>query len=311
MHDRTSAILNPRTTTEVDEMKHRILSTVTAATLTLALAACDGTTGPEGSTTITFRAATGSASPSVSPGDVRFSHSDDPDASTLDLEGTNGQLSIASVHFIVSEFELERDDDAAGCDDDGDDSATGDDDGDDDGCEEFETGPQFLELPLTGDDAVAVRQDVPAGTYDELEFEIEDLEDDGDDDGAALQQLLSDIRDQFPEWPEEGSLRIHGTFTPKDEQGNLLGDEDRDFTVYFEAEVEIEKEFDPPVEITGEEQTITVTVDPRVWFERGDQTVPDLSALDFDADTGGPVPELEVEIENGIEDGFVEIEVDG
>lgn len=287
-------------------MKRRILSAVAAATVAFALAACDGSTGPEGTTTIAFRAVTTSASPSVSSGDVSFSHSGDSDAPTLDLEGTNGRLALASVHFIVEEFELERADDDVGCDDDLDDGS------DDDGCEEFEAGPQFLELPLTGENAVAVSQSVPADFYDELEFEIEDLEDDEDDEEAAdIQELLAEVRDRFPDWPREGSLRLHGTFTPKDDQGDPLTDQARDFTVFFEAEVEIEKEFDAPIEITEESQSITVTVDPRIWFERGDGTVPDLSAFDFDTRAGGPVPELEVEIENEIGESFVEIEFGG
>lgn len=287
-------------------MEHRIVSTAAAVTLALALVACDGATGPEGTTTVVFRAATGGASASTTSGDVDLSHSDDPDAPTLDLEGTNGRLSVAAVHFIVEEFELERADDDVGCDDDGVEDAP------DDACEEFEAEPQFLELPLTGDDAVAVRQSVPAGLYDELEFEIEDLEDDGDDeDAAAIRQLLADVREQFPDWPEKGSLQIHGTFTPKDDQGDLLPDEARDFTVFFEAEVEIEKEFGEPVEITEESQSITVTVDPTIWFDRGDGTVRDLSEFDFDPQAGGPVPELEIEIENEVNEGFVEIEFGG
>ena len=291
--------------TRSDDMnrKKHILSTAVTAALTLAAAACGDATGPEGATSVAFRTAADAASASVSPGDVSFSHSSDPDAATLSVDGSNGQLTIASVHFILAEFELERADEAEDCDDDA---------ASEEACEEFEAPMGFLELPLTGESAVAVQQAVAAGSYDELEFEIEDLEEDEeDDDGAEIQQLLTDIRDQFPGWPEKGSLRVHGTFTPKDDQGNLLTGEARDFTVYFEAEVEVEKEFDTPVEITEQNSAMTVSVDPRMWFEVGDGTVVDLSQYDFDPETGQPVPEFEVEAENGLSEAFLSVEHGG
>ena len=283
-------------------MKNRILSTATAAACTLAAAACGDATGPEGTTAVAFRTVSGAASASVGSGDISLSHASNADAPTLDAEGSNGQLSIASVHFILAEFELERAGEAEDCDE----AAN------EDACEEFEAPMDFLELPLTGEGAVAVQQAVAAGNYDELEFEIEDLEEDEDgEDGAEIQQLLTDVREQFPAWPEKGSLRVHGSFTPKDDQGNLLTEQARYFTVYFEAEVEVEKEFETPVEISEENNAMTVSVDPRMWFEVGDGTVVDLSQYDFDQDAGQPVPEFEVEAENGLSEAFLSVEHGG
>lgn len=283
---------------------HRFLSTTAAAALTLAVAACGDATGPEGTTSVAFRAATSSASASVTSGDISFSHSGDTDAPTISADGTNGQLTIADVHFIMSEFELERADEAEDCDDEA---------ASEEACEEFEAEMQFLELPLTGDAAVAVQQTVPAGDYDELEFSIEELEaDEEDDEAGQIDQLLTDIRENhFADWPSRGSVRIHGTFTPKDDQGNLLTDQARDFTAYFEAEVEIEKEFDSPMQVADGSNNITVTVDPTIWFERGDGTVVDLSQYDFDPEAGGPIPEFEVETESSAGESFTEIEHDG
>lgn len=280
-----------------------LLGTAAAALALTTLAACgDDLIRPEGTTSVAFRAATSGAAAGTTPGDVAFSHAGDPDVSVFQLEGTNGRLTLVSVHLVMDEFELER----ANADDDCDDVV------DDDLCEEFEAGPRFLELPLTGEAAVAVQQSVPAGLYDELEFEIDDLEDDGDDEeAAAAQALLAEIRDDFPDWPEDGSLRIHGTFTPVDEEGDLAPEQATDFTVYFEAEVEIEKEFASPVEITSDGGAFTVTVDPRIWFERANETVRDLSQLAFDPVAGGPVPELEVEIESEVGEGFAEVEFGG
>lgn len=281
-------------------MKRIFVSTVAAA-LALSLGACSDSTGPEGTTSVVFRAATGGASGAVAADRLASSHPDDADGATLSASGSNGELAIASLHFVLSEFELERADAEEDCED----------APDGDACEEFEAPMDFLELPLTGEDAVAVRHSVPPGRYDELEFAIEELEDDEDDDAAEIEELLTEIRNRFPDWPRKGSIRIHGTFTPTDDQGNLVADEARDFTVFFEAEVEIEKAFDTPLEVAdGGSPSITVTVDPRVWFDRGDGTVLDLSQYDFDAEAGGPVPELEVEIENRVSEGFVEIELD-
>lgn len=288
--------------------RRHFLSTAAAALALTTLAACgDDLIRPVGTTSVVFRASTSGAAASATPADVAYSHDGDADASLFHVEGINGRLTLVSVHFLVSEFELERADATVDCDDDL------DDEGDDDGCEEFEAGPRFLELPLTGHTAVAVQQNVPAGLYDELEFEIEDLDadDDGDDDSSAILDLMSEVREQFPEWPADGSLRIHGTFTPVDAEGDLLPDQATDFTVYFEAEVEIEKEFASPVEITSDGGAFTVTVDPRIWFERANGTVRDLSQFAFDPGAGGPVPELEVEIESEVGEGFAEVEFGG
>ena len=93
--------------------------------------------------------------------------------------------------------------------------------------------------------------------------------------------------------------------------GNLLTGEARDFTAYFEAEVEIEKEFDSPMTVADGSNNITVTVDPTMWFERGDGTVVDLSQYDFDPEAGSPIAEFEVEIESSAGESFTEIEHDG
>lgn len=279
-------------------MKRFLIILIAIFALALGLGACGDSTGPAGMTTVSFRAATAGAAASTAPGAVAPGHTDDPDAPTVSVDGSNGRLTVSGVHFIVSEFELERAEEPADCDDDGAEEA----------CEEFEVGLRFFSLPLTGDEAVAVQQAVPVGDYDELEFEIEDLED--DEEAQEVETLLAEIRGQFPDWPREASLRLHGTFTPKDDAGDLEPDQARDFTAFFRGEVEIEKEFDPPMEVTESTGTVTVVVDPRIWFERGDGTVVDLSRLDFDPEAGGPVPELEVEIEHEVGDGFTEIEIE-
>lgn len=263
-----------------------------AVLLAFGLTACDSLgLDSEGSVAVAFRTAPGSnGSASVSGSSADASLSPDIDAA-VQFSGTNGTLEIETAHIVVSEFELERVD--AECD-----SVENE-----DACEEFEADPQFLELPLDGGTAVAVNQTVPPGEYDELEFEVDDLEDDDEgDDHTSEQQLLQDIRSQFGDWPENGTLRVSGTFTPAD-----TTEDARDFTAYFEAEIEIEKDFSTPLVIeegTGN-QTVTVTVDPSVWFTMADGSVVDISRYDFEST--GSVAEFEVEME----DGFTEMEFEG
>jgi hypothetical protein len=237
-------------------------------------------------------------------------------AQELVLAGSNGTLTISNISFIVSEFELERVEEAceqkrirerdgaaaaAAADDDDDEE---DRDGD---CEEFEIGPFFVELPLNGAVNV-VSQEVDAGIYSELEFEVEDLhrghrgDDDEDDDdgreGRSVPDLIQEIRAAgFAQWPEAASMVVVGTFTPRNGPA-------RPFTVYFDADIEIKFEFDPPLVVEGTERTIEIEIDPSFWFRTFANTVTDLSAFDFER-TGRVV-----DFEAKLKEGFQRIEFD-
>ena len=259
------------------------------------LTACESSTGPDGSASVsigfrTASAGTGSASVAAGGGDGSAAQGLSP---AVQFSGTNGTLSIESAHLVVTEFEVSRAD--VDCDDEGVEE-----------CEEFESEPKFIGLPLEGGTTVTVSQQVPTGTYEEVEFEIDDLEADDDDDEEDEEQsqkeLLQQIRSQFSNWPENASVRVAGTFTPASETA-----EPRDFTAYFEAEIEVEKEFSEPLVIEGDDddKSVTVTVDPAAWFELPDGTVVDLSQLDYEST--GRVVEIEFELENG----FTEAEIEG
>jgi hypothetical protein len=256
-----------------------------AALAVAGLTACDEGAGPEGQTPVavafsangtTTTSALRSASAMRSPWGVQ----------SVTVAGTNGTLVIDELRIIVAEFELDRVDDDACANDD----AT---------CEDFEAPPAFVNVPLDGGDAVAVTAAVTPNTYDELEFEIEDLEDDEDDPVKAqqIEDLMAEILAEFPDWPRQASMLAVGTFTPTD--GEPVA-----FRVYFEAEVEIELDLSPPVTVTddGSGASFTINIDPALWFTGGDGTVMNLAELDFDRT--GAVVEFEVEIENG----FSEVE---
>lgn len=205
----------------------------------------------------------------------------------LSLQGTNGTLAITDIRLIVAEMKLKVDDDSAG------------------EGPEFETPASLLDLPLDTTQIAAVADaEIPEDPYDEFEFEVEDV-DPHDEDLTAEQQahleaLLDTIRVDYPHWPTDASMVITGTFTSPD------GGEPVPFTTYFEAEIEIELELNPPLEVTadGLSRSITVEIDPAQWLTQADGTVLNLAEFDYAATE--QLYELEAEFENGV----AEIEVD-
>mgnify|MGYP001154919551 CR=1 FL=1 len=251
-----------------------------ALALLIPLAACDSSTGPAdgGEVEIRFRS---SVAPAAAEGLLG-----------APVEGTNGTLELIDLRMVIAELEFEALDGTC---------PTNSSDDDDDDCEEIELPPRLVEVPLDGSPLTVTTADLPAGAYDEFELEVEDLEDDEDDPdyAQAIAALRATIATSFPDWPEEASVRVEGSFTP-------TGGEARPFVVYIDAEVEVELDLNPPLTV-GEGATagLDVVLSPERWFARDDGEVIDLSAFDFA--TTGELLELEVEIEDGFE---VEIDDD-
>ena len=246
-----------------------------AVFVSISIMGCDSTTNSDGEDGLSLRMQMAQ--------EVTLSTSQNQE---LTIEGANGILTLTQISLIVAEFELEREED------------TCDGEQENDMCEEFELAPSFLDLPLD-EGAVTIGSDqVPPGLYEELEFEVEDLEDD-EDNSQEIRQLLTTIRADYPDWPEEASMLLIGAFTP-------TGGTPQPFTVYVEAEIEVEMEFNPPlsIETSDQSQTITININPENWFKRPNGEVMDLSVFDFEqtADL------LEFELE--MEDGFSSIEFD-
>lgn len=207
----------------------------------------------------------------------------------LEITGSNGTLRIMDVRLIAAEFELERISDED-CD-----LLTGE---AHDNCEEFELPPFFVDLPLDETRVTIGAANIEPDTYDELEFEVENLDDDDGNPGVA-DALLTDIRAQFPDWPQKASVLLEGEFEP-------TGGTPQPYRVYVDAEIEIEMDLSPPLTIDadGVSEDLTIVVDPAMWLLRTDGTVVDLSAADFS--NTGDLYQFEVEFENG----FKEIEFD-
>jgi hypothetical protein len=195
----------------------------------------------------------------------------------LVVTGSNGTLAISDIRLVVAEFELDGDDDVNRC---GSTGGGGD-------CEDFNAGPMFVDLPLAGGPVAVGAGDVPPGVYDEVEFEVEDLDD--DEENAAERQRIEALRQQilaeFPDWPRDASMLVVGTFTP-------TGGAARPFRAFVEAEIEIELDLNPALTVAeGGTGSLDVTLDPQAIFRSGN-TVLDLS-------TANARTRLEIEIENG------------
>lgn len=136
----------------------------------------------------------------------------------------NDTVIVRSVQLVLREIELKRVE-AAACDD-----IVGNDD-----CEEFETGPTLVTLPL-GATATETMISVaaPAGMYDELEFEVHPSFD-----GA--------------------SIRVTGTFSHAGTRS--------DFT--FTSDLNAKQEVSLPTPLTvsdGQQANVTLRVDIATWF---------------------------------------------
>jgi len=207
-------------------MKNLTLLTLLPA---LVVAACtDGTTG---TMSLSLTARGGGAAVTTS-GD-----------STMIRLG-NDTVIVRSVDLVLREIELKRADVAA-CD-----AVEGNGD-----CQEFETGPVLLSLPL-GSAAIAQLVSVvaPAGTYDKFEFEIH-KPNAGDD--AAFIVAHPDFAGV--------SIRVTGTYSQAGARS--------DFTFTSDVDQGEEAGLVPPVTVQeGGAVNITLRVDISGWFLNGSKT---------------------------------------
>jgi len=227
--------------------------------------------------TVTLSVASGS------PGSGTASTALAPSFAVTRTDGSGNELVLDSVQLVLREIELER-----AFEDDCPDEGQFD---DDDDCEEFEAGIRLLELPLDGSVETLIAIDAPAGTYDELEFEIHKPDDDEPEDREFLEQ--------HPEF-RDVSIRVKGTFN---------GEE---FLFLQDLNEDQEREMNPPlvVEEGGEPVNVTLMIDVSTWFT-SDGT-PTGSLIDpRTANKGGANENLvEENIENSIE-AFEDDDVDG
>ncbi|GBD32547.1 hypothetical protein HRbin33_01517 [bacterium HR33] len=219
--------------------------------LPLAFLGCSDGTGPGTAPRVSLSFATRvpSQTAASAPAYEGFSS---PASDTIS-DGAN-TLIITRAQLVLREIELERQE-VADCDVEPEPA----------GCEDFETGPVLIDLPLGPGAVPQVEVDVPPGVYVEVEFDIHKVSNDDPED-AAFRQAHPDFIGK--------SIRVQGTFN-----GTA-------FT--YETDLNVEQELDlvPPLVIADTTTTtnLTIRVDLRQWFRAPDGTLVNPAT----ANKGGP-----------------------
>ena len=233
---------------------------------TFALVACTDGAGPRGAGKVSLALST--VQPSTSPSTVAaagLSASLQAGGPETFTDASNNTLAVSSVELVLRKVELKPVERAA-CDESSQatvataasDGHDGNDEHEmndaDEDCDELEAGPILVDLPLGGVERM-FEATVPAGTFDELKFQIHKPSADGD---AADQAFLA----ANPDFAGI-SVRVKGTFNGAD------------FTFTSDLNVEQELRFAPPVTVTaGTPAKLTVSLDLSGWF-RSDGTLVD------------------------------------
>jgi len=115
---------------------------------------------------------------------------------------------------------------------------------------DFELDNLIVNLPLNGDTIQISNQQIPAGSYNRLDIEI--------DKAAIDDSLLNDSTGYY-------SIAVKGTYNGED----FLFRSQRQFLHEFK--------FDPPVEVTDSTQALNLnlSIDVKQWFKYADPTNPD------------------------------------
>jgi hypothetical protein len=223
----------------------RIQRALCAAGLAALAAACsDSGAAPSGDARLSFNLATRSASAAALAGVLA------PESYT---DAAGNTLTFDRVQIVLREVELENESVAGGCQ-----NVAGD---DQPGCAEVEIGPTLVELPLGTPGATRTfTATVPAGTYDKVEFQIREPDDDPED--AAF----------IAEHPEfaDASIRVEGRYN---------GNEPFVFTSRLEADLELA--LGAPLVVDGSAPTdLTLMVNLDAWFRGGEGNLLDPATAD-------------------------------
>ncbi len=250
-----------------------------ALALAVSLGACDSTSAPNGTgSTVQMNIATRPGTTLMAPAGMQLAG-----APVEYTDGTN-TLVIEKVEMVVKEVELKLASGDGTCGDgasgsgvalSSDDSLDTDED-----CEELESGPYLLDLPLSGGATSVVTVDVVPGTYNEFEFKIHKPED--DDSNAAFLAAHPDF--------DGVSIRVTGTWN-----GTA-------FTYTSDLDAEQETALVPPLVVTETGTAdFTLFIDIGTWFRFGDGSLIDPSS----ANKGGA---NEGTVKSNIENSFQSFE---
>jgi len=230
----------------------------------LLLGGCDDGTGPGGTgrATLSFTLAQPQAAATGSFAALRVPIAD----------GSGRVVDVQRVQVVLEEAQLKR--------------LNHDECEDDDDCEYFSVGYQLIDLPLQGGVITPFSMPILPDTYEELEIEIDDPEDD---------EEAADFRAAHPGWPRDASIRIVGTFDANDGNGPQA------FDVFLDIDAEIEKDLVPPLVVDDSTDpasvNVTLSIDLAQWFMSGGAVI-DPRALTAD---DSELDRFEERIEQSIE----------
>lgn len=154
------------------------------------------------------------------------------------LQKVNDGIELTEVKILLKDIKLETESDS---------ESVGDNGNNDGKCEEIRVGPFVVNLNLNGITTDFMVNDLPAGTYDELEFEIHQLE-------ASETPPDSEFKDGN-ECSQLYSVIVKGNY------------DTTQFVYKSTVSARQELEFDNPLVIEENTSTnLTITVDPYSWF---------------------------------------------
>lgn len=205
----------------------------------LSVSACSDASGPNAApVTLSFstvRSVSGQFSqPRAGASDARGS------LAGITLTSGGNTLVVTRARLVLDEIELEE---FSGreCDNSG--------PGRDPACPEIEIGPFLVDLPLTDGVRSALTAQIPAGSYHEIEFEIEPV----DDSNAGARQFFA----AHPDVPRNRSILVQGAFNGQP------------FVFTSSDSIELELEFEPNLVVGSGGANITIDVDVASWFQSG------------------------------------------
>jgi hypothetical protein len=172
-----------------------------------------------------------------------------PAGNAIVVGTANDTMLITKVQLVVENVKL-RLSGVAACPDSMKPSNTRGRSSEDRGCSRLDLGPMLLDLPLGGTATSPLAVTVPAGTYSQLEFEVEDVRT-----SVNASQADKDFLAAHPEF-RDVTVKVVGTY-----KGAA-------FTFLSRARAEVEFEFNPALVVkTGVNDNVSVDLDLSAWFK--------------------------------------------
>ncbi len=157
-------------------------------------------------------------------------------------------LVLTKVELVLNDVELRR----AGvttCPDGIVPRVSGERSSDSEGCSRLDLGPMLLEVPLNSAGSSKLAVAIPAGSYRELEFELDKVQV-----GSSATPAERAFLTQYPDL-RDVTVRVTGTYRGAP------------FTFLSRVEAEVEFEFDPALLVeAGVNDNITISLDLGRWF---------------------------------------------